>query len=440
MLHMQDFRLSSIASGPTAVPRAIAPEWRARGPCEQHSRKPKDVRRSSRVSCLWDTRQGGVAAGRFAVYDERLPPMQRSLTQPLSSAPTERAVRWLLRSGIQEASGGVARFHRRDTGCNAAVSTEITAYAVSAFLWLHETTGDRECLSAALRAGAFLAARAWDEASGCFLCELPGNGAAGQAYFFDTGIIARAFLALWRTCGDPAHLRLACAAADSMAGHFPDGRRFHAILALPRRRPIDPNGRWSHSPGCYQLKAALAWRELGEEGDRRDDEAAWTRALQFALDDAAVFPLREPHRERMMDRLHAYCYYLEGLLGAARNPDAARALARGIDRVAALFAQLSPALERCDVSAQLLRLRVFAAALGVVRLNEGAAEAEAERIADYQIADTDPRLDGGFCFGRQGGALLPHVNPASTIFCLQALEFWRRYHDGSFDADWRKLI
>jgi len=366
--------------------------------------------------------------------------MQCSLALPFSASPTERAARWLLRSEIQEASGGFARFRCRDTGSDAAVSTEITAYAVSALLWLYRTTGDCDCLSAASRAGAFLASRAWDKQSGCFLYELPERGASARAYFFDTGIVARAFLALWRTCGDPAHLELARSAAGSMTSHFPNGRGFHAILEVPTRRPADPNGRWSQSPGCYQLKAALAWRELSEQDDHPGHGSTFARTLQFALDDAAVFPLREPQRERMMDRLHAYCYYLEGLLGAARDPGAAGALARGIDRAAALFAQLSPDVERCDVSAQLLRLRVFAAALGIARMNESAAQAEAARISQYQIADTDPRSDGGFCFGRKGDEFLPHINPATTIFCLQALEFWRRYREGTFDPDWRALV
>src|ERR1039457_5488621 len=53
-----------------------------------------------------------------------------------------RAGRWFLRSGIQEANGGVARHYRSDLGQNARVSTEITGYAVSTLLYLAERTGD----------------------------------------------------------------------------------------------------------------------------------------------------------------------------------------------------------------------------------------------------------------------------------------------------------
>ena len=69
-----------------------------------------------------------------------------------------RAGRWFLRSGIQEASGGVARYYRSDVGKNARISTEITGYAVSTLLYLAERTGDDSYTEAAVRAARFLGA------------------------------------------------------------------------------------------------------------------------------------------------------------------------------------------------------------------------------------------------------------------------------------------
>ena len=51
-----------------------------------------------------------------------------------------RAGDWFRQSGIQEASGGVARYYRTDLKRNHPLSTEITAYALSALL---ECTGQR---------------------------------------------------------------------------------------------------------------------------------------------------------------------------------------------------------------------------------------------------------------------------------------------------------
>ncbi len=85
----------------------------------------------------------------------------------------EAAGRWFLHSGIQEASGGVARYYRSDLGQNARVSTEITGYAVSTLLFLHERTGDSAYLDAALRAARFLTRVAWDAEAWHFSVRAP---------------------------------------------------------------------------------------------------------------------------------------------------------------------------------------------------------------------------------------------------------------------------
>ena len=82
---------------------------------------------------------------------------------------TALAGQWFLQSGIQEAHGGVARYHHSDTGRNARVSTEITGYTVSALVFLYERSGDRELLDAAIRAGRFLLDVAWSPSLRRFL-------------------------------------------------------------------------------------------------------------------------------------------------------------------------------------------------------------------------------------------------------------------------------
>ncbi len=59
------------------------------------------------------------------------------------------------------------------------------------------------------------------------------------------------------------------------------------------------------------------------------------------------------------------------------------------------------------------------------------AAAHANALAEFQAASEDPRIDGGFYFGRREGVLSPHVNPVSTAFALQALEMWRECQAGT---------
>jgi hypothetical protein len=325
----------------------------------------------------------------------------------------EAAGRWFLHSGIQEASGGVARYYRSDLGQNARVSTEITGYSVSTFLFLHQRTGDSAYLDAALRAAKFLTREAWDEKLGIFPFE-PAEGAV-FAYFFDCGIIVRGLLCAWRVTGETEFRDIAIAAGRSMLTDFQSDKGIHPILTLPDKRPLAWEARWSASPGCYQLKSAMAWHELFEITGEREFRCGYQTALQAALENDEAFLSGESDPMRVMDRLHAYAYFLEGLLPVFDRPECAAAFRNGVDRVSGLLREIAPLFARSDVYAQLLRARLLGNAHGVMPLDEAAAAHEAEQARSFQIAS------GGFLFGRKHGDPLPFVNPVSTAFCVQAL-------------------
>jgi len=329
--------------------------------------------------------------------------------------PISRAGAWFLSSGIQEPAGGVARYYRTDLARNAPVSTEITGYTASALAWLHALTGDPAYLDRARAAARFLAAT-WSASGGVMPFELSDPA---HAYFFDSGIIVRGLLAVWRLTGDSALLDTAAAIGRHMlADHAaPDG--FHPILALPSRRPVprDPL-RWSTSVGCYQLKSAMAWLDLSCAAAAEASRAPYLCVLEAALASYPAFLPGHPDRRRVMDRLHAFAYFLEGLLPQAADPRCAEALRGGIPRLACHLREIAPDFERSDVYAQLLRVRLFADRLGVLPLDRAAAAAEAERLAQFQAAD------GGFHFGLQAGDWLPYRNPVSTAFAVQALALW----------------
>jgi hypothetical protein len=329
-----------------------------------------------------------------------------------------------------------------DLGRNARVSTEITGYFAGAMTYLASATGDRALLAPAIRAGRFLAGAAWDPALEIFPFELPdGEATPRLAYFFDSGIVIRGLLSLWRATGDAEFRGLAEQAALGMARDFGCEGEPPAILALPAKQPLAPGAGWSRKPGCYQLKSAMAWYEL-YQGTGVEDFRRWYEAsLEAALRSHDGFLLLEADREKVMDRLHAYCYFLEGLLPAVDRPECAAALAEGIERTSRYLGEIAPVFERSDVVAQLLRLRLLAHQYGVVPLDAAAAAQEAASIARFQWDDAPPRLDGGFSFGRKPGqGMAPFANPVSTAFSLQALEMWRQWQTGSATFAWQTLI
>lgn len=368
--------------------------------------------------------------------------MSLSITAPQAACGEmlKRAGAWFLHSGIQEPHGGVARYHFITEQRNARISTEITGYAVSVFLELHDRTGNGEYLAAARRAGDFLCS-AWDARRSAMPFEWSSNGSAPQlSYFFDNGIIARGLLRLSRATGDERYRRTAELCADSMLRDFLNSHDIHPILVLPSKQPLERDGRWSRSGGCYQLKSALAWLELAELSGDKQLARAFGKALDFALSTHDTFLDAAGDDHARMDRLHAYCYFLEALLAMPDTHRMREALRRGIARTAAELRRIRPLFERSDVNAQLLRVRLWADAAGVAPLDEAAAAEEASRAASYQMASDNPRIDGGFNFGSHDGVLSNYANPVSTAFCLQALAMWDEHASGGLKTPWHRLV
>jgi hypothetical protein len=135
-------------------------------------------------------------------------------------------------------------------------------------------------------------------------------------------------------------------------------------------------------------------------------------------------------REKTMDRLHAYAYFLEALVTSSASVDAQSVIAEGILRVSRYLREIRSEFERSDVDAQLLRVRLLAAAKFGLPLNERQAAEEAAAVEQFQVEEPGATHHGGFWFGRKNGVLLPYINPVSTAFCLQAHEWWQDHLAG----------
>ncbi|HMD70974.1 MAG TPA: hypothetical protein VKF41_06495, partial [Bryobacteraceae bacterium] len=304
------------------------------------------------------------------------------------------------------------------------VSTEITGYAASAFVYLHTTTKDARYLDRAVSAARFLTRTAWNPTTATMPFEIDPPA---LTYFFDCGIVVRGLVSVWRVTADAEFLDAATALGQSMVRDFAaaDGT-FHPVLSLPDKRPLERDAaRWSRSPGCYQLKAAMGWYDLLEATADEHFREPYERVLDYSLGACSGFLPGHPERPKVMDRLHAFLYFLEGLLPRAQEPRCAAAIREGIGRAAHHLREIAPEFERSDVYAQLLRMRLYADRVGALPLDHAAAQFEAEKLAQFQAAG------GGFYFGRQAGAWLPYMNPVSTAFALQALELWDECRTGN---------
>jgi hypothetical protein len=354
-------------------------------------------------------------------------------------------LRWLTRSGIQDESGGVARYYMADSREYKNISAGSTGSFISALLRLQWHQGEPPP-GPALRAGHFLIEHAFDNASDLFFYER-GNSATpppALAYFFDCGIIIRGLLDLWSTTGDRAYLDHAERCGMALCGKMSivDGS-FFPLYDIAMHHPHSGSGVWSVEPGVYQLKVGLAFLELAEATGLGQFKATTESLRKWALKRQESF-LRDETEEPqlLMDRAHAYCYFLEGLLPeAALDRDCSQALQFGLLSVENLVEEIGGQFERCDVLAQMLRLRLYADIMGVMELSRGRADQEATRIAEFQMqSPDDPKIDGGFAFARRRGELVRHLNPATTAQAVQALQMWDQAEDGGFRQSWKVLI
>ncbi len=345
---------------------------------------------------------------------------------------TLHALAWFSRSGIQEASGGVSRYHLLAEARNLPLSTEITGYAVSALVWggsVHD----------ALRAADWLTDHAWQPSIQAMPFELASP--LPPAYFFDCGIIVRGLLAAFRATGNHKYLHTARAVGLHMGRDFWSAQgELHPILDLPSKQPWPYEKRWSREPGCLQLKSALAWADLARYYPGEPFTAWFEKALRFSIDTHLDFLPGNPDDLKVMDRLHAYSYFLEAILARPQRPDVRQALDTGIGRVAHYLRAIGPRFERADVCAQLLRVRLLADSLNAVPLDVDAATYEADQCQSHQRFGGPPMIDGGYGFGTRDGEKLPFMNPVSTAFCMQAMQWWSDWKRGTFHGQLAELI
>ena len=201
----------------------------------------------------------------------------------------------------------------------------------------------------------------------------------------------------------------------------------------------DP-ARWSRSPGCYQLKTGMAWWELFEITGDVEFRQAYEHLAEEAIRGFRSFSPGHTDPLKIVDRLHPFLYFLEALLPCISDPAYAAAFREGLRHLTHHLNQTAAHFERSDVYAQLLRVRIYGDWAHIEPLDQLAAQHEAATLASFQATSPDPRIDGGFYFGRREGKFLPYVNPVSTAFGCQALRLWQQHRTGGAPADWRLLI
>ena len=362
---------------------------------------------------------------------------------PALNASIHAGLRWLTRSGIQAESGGLARHYSAQGNRYEALSTAATGYFISGLLRCAEYPRESPPKQA-IAAGTVLIERSYDREAELFVSDFDAgeNNPRKWAYFFDCLVAVRALIDLWKATKDSAYIGCAEKCGIGMKRNLSrmDGS-FFPVHDVARDMPYEADEPWSLQAAVHHLKVLPIFLELTEATGLYEFKAMGEDLLKWCLKRHESFLEAESDSERLMSRLHGYCYFLEGLLPeAGMDPDSSRALQYGLLEIENVSQEIGHEYHRCDVVARLLRLRLYADRLGIMELDYQQAENEAAAIQELQVQSTDPKVDGGFAFGLKAATPVQRYSPATVVLAIQALQMWEQASTGSFREGWETLI
>ena len=335
---------------------------------------------------------------------------------------THLAAEWLLDSGICRPGFGVAEDYRTDGREYAPVSRKATAHYVSALLWLFEKRGETRYIDRALTAAQYLSRSSRDMSGLTLAGGMVRYDRSADRRFDEGSAIIRALVESWHASQHSEFLTKAIECGYAM----------------------------QRIPGLCGLESARGWLELALATGKAQWRELYDQALTWSLSFYRVFfePDKQDVRAASTTKVAGFpsatgltnrCCFLEALLAHISQPGSRS------DETVGIFEKLfevtsneirtiaRKTTSRNDVPteayARLLRLRLQAGGLGLIKLDAHQAEREARLIRDMQADHYDARIRGGYYTGRPSNVFARVVGLSTTAVSLQALEQWQQYQD-----------
>lgn len=360
-------------------------------------------------------------------------------------APALLAAEWLLNSGIQDTEenkptyGGVNAWYDLTSGSYPFVYSEITGYAVNAFLHSFHLTGD-EAYAKAAKLAARCLLRHRDSKTGLVYNRI-WHGASKESYYdswiftFDQWVIVYGLISLYEDQKDDTFRSEAEVMAQFlMESTVRDDGSFDPVYDFEKEETAATFDKWSRQPGPFHAKALMALLKLFEitKNDRYFEYAERLAKVTLTMQSREGRFITQTNEKST--HLHPHLYTLEGLMSfglATDNKDYLDAVERGLKWVLDHCKENGEVNSfykdnrfvpyvRCDILAQALRV-------GALLLRQGRLKGYDEKLAGlrkallrYQIVQGPQK--GGFFYGQeQDGTIHYHVNAWVSMFAAQAL-------------------
>jgi hypothetical protein len=344
---------------------------------------------------------------------------------------------WMTSSGIQSPEGGVYAWYSMETGKHSYLYSEITGYAITAFLYLHKLYQKDVYVERAEKAAQWIIANAFSACGGVktryFMDDEVADDhtsfAGGNIFSFDTAMVLYGFANLYTVTQKPKYIEYAKKMADFLVDRMQkeDGS-FVAIFNEKTGIVPDSTKKWSTQSGSFHAKNALGLVAMYEITRDESYKSAAIRACDFAL------TLQEENGRFVTDtasgctHLHPHCYTIEGLsfvgatFGIERfSAGAERATYWSLSRTdeEGIYETYYPAtdtfsdFQRADVLAQVLRV-------GLLFVKRESVEHIVHKLLSYRCDQDHDGEKDGFFYARTH----EHVNFWCTMFALQALALY----------------
>lgn len=354
---------------------------------------------------------------------------------------TQAVANWLLHSGIQNPDGSVDQHGVSvagafnswfDLGTNrhSYVYSEISGYALTMLLYLHNATQEEIYLERAYKVADWLVAT--QRAEGGFETALyhPGTPATKPSAYhtFDVGMVLDGLVNMYALTKVEKYLTASKKAAAWLMKYQNHAGALAAQISSAGE-VVDTSRTWSTQSGSYHAKIAMGLLNLFSITNEETYKQSAIRLCEYALTRQQNDGQFYTYGEEKGSNLHPFLYSAEGLYAAGAFLKEERYTVASRKAVEWVHAHIQNGLvprhkhgevsnynERVDILSQAYRLfRVFG-------LTDTETESVRTSILKYQYFGDNATQHGGFLFGKlSDGTKTNHVNCWVTMFALQAL-------------------
>lgn len=348
---------------------------------------------------------------------------------------------WMTQSGIQSPEGGVYAWYNMLTDKHSYLYSEITGYAITAFLYLHKLYGHKEYLKRAERAADWIIQNALSDCGGVktryFTDEKTidehTSFSGGNIFSFDTAMVLYGFSNLYKLTNRQDYLDQSIRMADFLVDTMQkDDGSFTAIYNEKEGSVPNSTKKWSTQSGSFHAKNALGLVAIHEITRVEKYKEAALRVCDFALTRQEENGRFVTDTASLATHLHPHCYSIEGLsfVGSSFKVEkyvkAAEkatywALSRtddsGINETYYPTTDSFSSFQRSDVLAQVIRM-------GLLFVKDESVEHVVKVLLSYRADQDGNGEKDGFFYSKTHD----HVNFWCTMFALQALAL---YYDES---------